>query len=286
MWNRRILKEQGKINFKRYYWKSVLVSFILMLVTTGGIGGSSSSISSSISSMMESRVNDNYYDADEYYYGDEDDYYDGEYYSEDVSIDGESYIEPDFTMGAFFGGMIIIFIIIFIVALIIGLVIQFLVGYPIAIGANNFFMNTREKEGSLDSLVSVYKSGKLKDIILTMFLKGLYQFLWSLLLLIPGIVKSYEYRMIPYILCENPNISRRRAFEISKDMMRNNKWKTFVLDLSFLGWEILSLLTLGILGIFYVNPYVLGTNAELYAVLRENALKNGYASDKELIGFE
>ena len=116
-------------------------------------------------------------------------------------------------------------------------------------------------------------------------MKGLFQFLWSLLFVIPGIIKAYEYRMIPYILSENPEISRERVFEISKKMMMGNKWNTFVLDLSFLGWEILSGLTIGILGIFYVNPYVQSTNAELYAYLREDALRNGYVSSSELIGF-
>ena len=62
-------------------------------------------------------------------------------------------------------------------------------------------------------------------------MKGLFQFLWLLLLVIPGIIKSYEYRMIPYILSENPKVSRQRAFEISKLMMNGNKWDTFVLDL-------------------------------------------------------
>ena len=137
----------------------------------------------------------------------------------------------------------------------------------------------------MDSLIFIYKSGQLKNTIFTMFMKGLFQFLWSLLFVIPGIIKAYEYRMIPYILSENPEISRERVFEISKKMMMGNKWNTFVLDLSFLGWEILSGLTIGILGIFYVNPYVQSTNAELYAYLREDALRNGYVSSSELIGF-
>ena len=146
-------------------------------------------------------------------------------------------------------------------------------------------MGIREEEKTLDSLIFVYKSGQLKNTIITMFMKGLFQTLWTLLFIIPGIIKAYEYRMIPYILSENPEISRKRAFEISKQMMKGNKWNTFVLDLSFLGWQILSGLTIGILGIFYVNPYVQGTNAELYAYLREDALKNGYVSSDELIGF-
>ena len=172
-----------------------------------------------------------------------------------------------------------------IVFAILGFIIKLLIVYPIEIGKNNFFMGIREGEKTLDSLIFIYKSGNLKGTIITMFIKGLFQFLWSLLLVIPGIIKSYEYRMIPYILSENPGISRQRAFEISKLMMNGNKWDTFVLDLSFIGWEFLSALTFGILGIFYVNPYVQGTNAELYAYLREDALNKGYANSDELLGF-
>lgn len=69
--------------------------------------------------------------------------------------------------------------------------------------------------------------------------------------------------MIPYILAENPEISRERAFEISKQMMDGQKGDAFVLDLSFIGWNILSVITLGIVGILYVNPYQSATWAEL-----------------------
>ena len=80
-------------------------------------------------------------------------------------------------------------------------------------------------------------------------------------------------------------MSKKRAFEISKNMMYGNKWHVFVLDLSFIGWYLLSILTMNILSIFYVNPYVESTNAELYAFLREDALEKGYADKNELIGF-
>ena len=59
--------------------------------------------------------------------------------------------------------------------------------------------------------------------------------------------------MIPYILAENPKIQRKKAFKLSKEMMKGNKWKTFILDLSFLGWELLSIFTFGLLNIFYIN---------------------------------
>ena len=90
------------------------------------------------------------------------------------------------------------------------------------------------------------------------------------------VIKTYEYRMIPYILAENPRIKRKEAFELSKQMMKGNKWKTFILDMSFFGWNFLSVLTLGILSIFYVNPYNAATIAELYATLKTKAIDQKY----------
>ena len=110
---------------------------------------------------------------------------------------------------------------------------------------------------------------------LTMFLRQLFTFLWSLLFVIPGIIKSYEYRMIPFILAENPDTPYKDAFEMSKKMMMGNKWDAFVLDLSFIGWFILTAITCGILGVFYVNPYKYMTDAELYVALKEITFGNG-----------
>ena len=89
-----------------------------------------------------------------------------------------------------------------------------------------------------------------------------------LLLVIPGIVKAYEYRLVDYLLAENPALSSAEACEQSRALMDGNKWNAFVLDLSFIGWNILSLLTLGLVGLFYVSPYENSTNAALYEELR------------------
>ena len=78
--------------------------------------------------------------------------------------------------------------------------------------------------------------------------------------------------MIPYILAENPKIQRKKAFKLSKEMMKGNKWKTFILDLSFLGWELLSIFTFGLLNIFYINPYKVATTVELYEVLKKQII--------------
>ena len=106
-----------------------------------------------------------------------------------------------------------------------------------------------------------------KNVAKTLFFRDLYITLWTLLFIIPGIVKSYEYRMMPYLLAENPAMPKEQAFAISKQMMDGQKWDVFVLDLSFLGWNILSIFTMGILSIFYVTPYINMTNAALYESL-------------------
>ena len=80
-------------------------------------------------------------------------------------------------------------------------------------------------------------------------------------------IKAYEYRMIPYLLADNPSMSQEEAFALSREMMKGQKWKTFVLDLSFIGWDILSIFTGGILSMFYVQPYKMMTNAALYEAL-------------------
>jgi uncharacterized membrane protein len=95
------------------------------------------------------------------------------------------------------------------------------------------------------------------------FLAGLYTFLWSLLLVIPGIVKSYSYAMSLYILAENPELSAREAIDRSKAMMDGHKMELFVLTLSFIGWALLGTLTMGILYIWLI-PYFSATMANFY----------------------
>lgn len=96
-------------------------------------------------------------------------------------------------------------------------------------------------------------------LILLNILLFIYVFLWSLLLLIPGIIAGYRYRFAVYNLCENPEISASEALRMSKAQTRGYKWQLFVLDLSFLGWNILCGLTLGILSI-WILPYIQQTD--------------------------
>ena len=97
-----------------------------------------------------------------------------------------------------------------------------------------------------------------------------------LLFIIPGIVKSYEYMMIPYLLAEHPEMTRQEAFAESKQMMDGNKWDAFVLDLSFIGWFILEKISFGLAGLFFVRPYYETVFAELYEANKQKAYREGY----------
>ncbi len=143
-------------------------------------------------------------------------------------------------------------------------------------GGNRFFIMNQTEQPSAKTLGYAFTSGNVGNVIVTMFLMDLYIFLWSLLLVIPGIVKMYEYMMVPYILAENPGMERAEVFMISKRMMDGHKWDAFVLQLSFIGWHLLSAMTWGIFGIFYTEPYYQATMAELYTWNREYAFQNGY----------
>ena len=118
----------------------------------------------------------------------------------------------------------------------------------------------------------IFKKGNWKNVTITMLIKNIYNLLWFLTI-IGGVIKFYEYRMIPYILADNPKISRKEAFHLSKEMMRHNKWRTFILDFTFILWNILSLATFGFLNILYVNPYQAATSTELYVTLKNKDIE-------------
>lgn len=95
----------------------------------------------------------------------------------------------------------------------------------------------------------------------------LYTFFWSLLFFIPGIVKAYSYAMAPYILADNPELTGGEALTASREMMRGKKWRLFCLDFSFIGWEILSIFTLGILTL-WITPWKAAAIADFYETVK------------------
>ena len=139
---------------------------------------------------------------------------------------------------------------------------------PLEVGCRRYFLEDIIRPAELDCLKAGF-SGNYRNVVWVMFCRDIFIFLWTLLLIVPGIVKSYEYRMVPYVLAENPDLSREEAFALSKRMMDGDKMNAFILDLSFIGWAILTILTCGLVGIFYYQPYLALTDAALYQTLKK-----------------
>ncbi len=117
--------------------------------------------------------------------------------------------------------------------------------------------------------------------ILASLWRGLWIYLWTLLFIIPGIVKSYAYSMQLFLITEYQNLSILDALKISMKITNGHKWDLFILDLSFLGWRILSCLTCGIL-FFYVEPYYLMTRVNAYHALLKEAVEKGIITKEDL----
>ena len=153
---------------------------------------------------------------------------------------------------------------------VLSLLYQIFISNVLIIGEKRFFMEVRRyRQTRISKIFFLYKLRCIWRPAWVMLCRAVCQTLWNFTIA-GGIIKHYEYSLIPYILAENPRIGRKKAFYLSIQMTRNNKWKLFQIDLSFLGWKILSLSTLGILDFFLVNPYVAGCKTEVYFSLRRN----------------
>lgn len=113
--------------------------------------------------------------------------------------------------------------------------------------------------------------GNWLHVVWGMILSTIYIFLWTLLLIIPGLIKSYSYALTPYILVEHPEMSANEAIEESMRLMDGHKFDLFYLQLSFIGWAILSILSLG-LGFFWLIPYQMTAQAAFYRDIKNEAM--------------
>lgn len=184
-------------------------------------------------------------------------------------------------VGVALGIFAVVFAVLMFFICVIGTLLDIFVINPVRVGGYNFFNRQREGTSKFTNIFGGFARGHYKASIRNMFLKDLYEFLWSMLFVIPGIIKGYSYWMVPYITAANPELSANRVFEISKKTMNGEKWRTFVLQLSFIGWDLLTILTFGIGG-YFLAPYKETTYAELYAALRQKAIAGGIATEEEL----
>lgn len=153
----------------------------------------------------------------------------------------------------------------------------------LVIGKNRYFLEKRRYcDTKLDKLFYPYKNKKTLHLAYILFIKSVYQFLWNLTI-IGGVIKYYEYLMIPYVLAENPNISKKDAFRLSKQLTQGRKFELFKISLSFIGWDILSMLTFKLSSVFYSDIYREAVLAEVYMELRKEKYDDLSEIDKQLL---
>ena len=149
-------------------------------------------------------------------------------------------------------------------AIVVG-VLYFVLGSVVKVGYARFNLDlTAGETPSFETLFSYFPHWK--TVAAAQLLQTVYIFLWTLLLVIPGIVAGYSYAMTGYILAEHPELSASETIAQSKAMMEGNRWRLFCLQFSFIGWDILCALTLGI-GNLALRPYRHAAEAAFYREL-------------------
>ena len=278
MWTRAELKAKAKFALKRNYWKAVLVA-IIMALCFGGTGGSVSSDDVNIDSDSGSvSITDSFVEGfkEGYNSGRNDSVFEDDYYEN--SLDDDLDDLGDLFSGASAGILVIVVLVVVGIIFAIALLLTAFVFNPLGVGCARFFVKDLNEPATLNELTYAFDHSYM-NVVKIMFMKQLKTFAWTLLFIVPGIIKAYEYRMIPYIVAENPEISYDDAFATTKRMMDGNKWNSFVLDLSFILWNLLSACTLGLLSVFFVGPYIRLTDAALYeklSVLKNDPYQKGY----------
>lgn len=288
MWDRKELKARGKVAFKANYWKCVLVALLLVLLVAGSAGYAGSSAgnqANSVSGTTEGQIDVNGQQLD--------------VKTEDgkLIVNGVTYENPQDAITAVgeatnaspediatinnaitavqenpeeakaafaIIGAIIVGVVL--IALLVSSALRIFVINPLEVGCQGFFTRNAEAPAELGEMKRGFHP--YWRTVGAMFLRGLFLCLWTLLFIVPGVIKHYSYMMVPYILAEDPTIGGKEAITLSRRMMDGQKWNAFVLDLSFLGWFLLSALTLGLVGVFYANPFYYATKAELYRELK------------------
>ena len=269
MWTRGELKQRGMAAFKANYWKCVLVAFIIALISGGLSSGSSYKSGGNFSEMFENFKNrgESVTESDIEY---DEDYFENNIESDIANeISGHNSSKPNAMTAAIIIPIIIGVGIVLIICIAIGFAIAAFLLNPVKVGCNRFFVANLAEPAELSNLSRGFE-GNYKNVVKILFFRDLYLFLWFLIPVVGwaiSIYKFYEYWMIPYIVADDPDMEKDDVFALSREMMDGQKWNTFVLGLSFLGWHILSLFTIGLLEIFYVGPYVQSTYAALYEAL-------------------
>ncbi|MBQ6837781.1 MAG: DUF975 family protein, partial [Clostridia bacterium] len=246
--DRKALKQRGKALFggndlfKGKYWQSVLVT-LFMLFNFGTFVGPKFEFNFEPQSVTDVIVA-----------------------YKDATITTERFLD------IFAGGMSLAVIL----SSIFSILLSVLVICTFKAGGIRYFLKSRKNNPTdFKEVFENFKDKTFLNIGKISLCKFVFTYLWSLLFVIPGIIKSYEYWAIDYIVATRPDIERQEAFRLSKILMDGHKWDLFVLQLSFIGCNILIGFKRGILGVFYVSPYQQATYVEFFSDIRLEAMAKG-----------
>ncbi len=231
MWSIAELKSRGKQAFRANYWQSVAVSFVMAIFAGGTASAASNRVQSTTS---------------------------------EVTVEGAG-VSPE--QAAFLAAVVLG--VIFTVG-IVGSIVHALLANPIEVGGRRFFeKNANDPTTQFNTMFEGFQD--YGRVLVTMLIRDVFILLWTLLLIIPGAMKAYSYRLVPYLVKDRPELSPMEVLAESEALMRGNRWQAFVMDLSFLGWLLLGVVTLNLGNIFWTNPYMNATDAELYRTLTGRA---------------
>lgn len=299
---RQNIRREGWKNLKRKYFLNILITFLVSIIVSGGYqfatntgnAFDSSSITAATSIMEEGASNGlfgkdssytnagivkdfitNIFEIKEIENPDDIPTTSEKYYGGVASVFvNEITGSQSFAFGILnginqlvFDGKVASSILIFIFSIISIFVFVFLKNV-IVVGKNRYFLEQRRYRGTgAGELFFPYKNKRLKHISFVMFLKYIYQVLWNMTI-VGGVIKHYEYLLIPYIMAENPETPVKDAFELSRTMMRGEKWKAFVLEASLFPWYLLSYVTFNLSAVFFSDAYIECVKAEMYMQIR------------------
>ncbi len=298
MWTRAKVKEQAKAALHRNYWKIVLVASLLFLLGCGSGGYQiyqSAHHGGTESGVEESGVEESGTEVDAVIEGEvaaeenpEQEQDEGKPQSLiSIRLKGDTGETETGETGSEAGignysitfwetvvvgttALVLFMVLLFFSSAAVLLVDIFLLN-PLSVGGSRFMIRSVEDVAQVKEIAYGFDHS-YKNVAKVLFYKELYVFLWTLVFVIPGIVKMYQYYMVPYLLAEHPDLEYKTALQMSRDMMEGNKWKTFVLGLSFLLWDFFGAVTLGVGWVLYVQPYRQLTFAALYCELKNTSV--------------
>ena len=296
MWSRKELKRNGKKNLKKNFWRVVGISLLIAFIASGlkvtqhVDNAALYFVNGRFNTPTNAQIMNDWYQSVRQS-GDLEENrvitYLGEHYKPKKGVLAHIYNKMTQEKSALYGfvnamndilfkdkgtqGMVIL------AGVVLLLLFYAFVSNVLRVGQCRFLLENRSyTQSKIGRLLFPWRVKRGKKTAFTMFKMSFFIFLWDLTV-IGGIIKRYSYKMIPYILAENPDIGHREAFILSRRMMRGNKWRAFVLDWSFIGWHILNIFTLGILNHVWTIPYTETVYAELYTALRREAKEKQYA---------